>query len=253
MSYIITDDKHYKAIAKSLRSKMQTNREYYPEDMAIAIDNIPSSADGTDNPVMGIYFVNPDDEGYPTKAKIVDWSISFPNSFASKILLRINTVEFINCSFVDLNDRIFNECVNLEHIDLPSSLTKIGMYTFGGCRSLTEINLPSSLIKLGMYSFSGCNSLKKINIPSSLGDTGVDPFERCTSLTDVTLDDGFNADNLNLSASTKYSRETIVSWLNALADRTGQTAYKLTIGATNLKKLTEEDIAIATAKNWTLA
>ena len=59
MSYIITDDKHYKNIAKSLRSKMQTDREYYPKDMAIAIDNIPSSADGTDNPITGIYFLNP--------------------------------------------------------------------------------------------------------------------------------------------------------------------------------------------------
>ena len=56
MSYIITDDKHYKDIANSIRSKMQTDREYYPDDMAIAVDNIPSSADGTDNPITGYNF-----------------------------------------------------------------------------------------------------------------------------------------------------------------------------------------------------
>jgi len=39
----------------------------------------------------------------------------------------------------------------------------------------------------------------------------------------------------------------------ALADRTGQTAYTLTLGATNLKKLSDEQKAIATDKNWTLA
>jgi hypothetical protein len=44
-----------------------------------------------------------------------------------------------------------------------------------------------------------------------------------------------------------------VSWLNALYDRTGLSAYKLTMGSTNLNKLTNEQKAIATNKNWTLA
>jgi hypothetical protein len=41
--------------------------------------------------------------------------------------------------------------------------------------------------------------------------------------------------------------------LEALADRTGQTAKTLTMGATNLAKLTDGQKAIATNKNWTLA
>jgi hypothetical protein len=41
--------------------------------------------------------------------------------------------------------------------------------------------------------------------------------------------------------------------LEALADRTGETAYTLTIGATNLNKLTAEQKAIAIGKNWNLA
>ena len=67
------------------------------------------------------------------------------------------------------------------------------------------------------------------------------------------LEQGFNAKNLALSASTLYTAETIVSWLEALADRTGQSTYTLTIGSTNIAKLTETEIAIATNKNWTLA
>lgn len=78
-------------------------------------------------------------------------------------------------------------------------------------------------------------------------------FYGCKNLKNITIENNFNANNLDLSASTKYIRGTMVSWLNALADRTNQTTYELTIGSTNLAKLTSEDIAIATNKNWTLA
>ena len=69
----------------------------------------------------------------------------------------------------------------------------------------------------------------------------------------VALGDNFNCNGLNLSSSTKYSVDTLVAMFTALADRTGQTAYTLTLGATNLKKLSDEQKAIATDKNWTLA
>ena len=39
----------------------------------------------------------------------------------------------------------------------------------------------------------------------------------------------------------------------ALKDNTGTTAKTLTLGATNLAKLTEEQKQIATDKNWNLA
>jgi hypothetical protein len=78
-------------------------------------------------------------------------------------------------------------------------------------------------------------------------------FQNCANLEFVTIEPGFNCNDLNLSVSTRYSVETIVSWLEALADRTGETAYTLTMGATNLNKLTDEQKAIAIGKNWNLA
>lgn len=82
---------------------------------------------------------------------------------------------------------------------------------------------------------------------------GDDVFFNCTSLTDVTIESGFNCNGLVLSASTQYTAETIVSWFEALENRTGQVSFRLTIGNTNLNKLTAEQKAIATNKNWTLA
>lgn len=46
--------------------------------------------------------------------------------------------------------------------------------------------------------------------------------------------------------------ESLIQILNNLADRTGQTRYILTLGPVNLEKLTSEQKAIATSKNWTL-
>lgn len=56
--------------------------------------------------------------------------------------------------------------------------------------------------------------------------------------------------SFDLSASTKLTREALVVVLNNLGTPTS--TQTLTLGSTNLAKLTEEDIAIATEKNWTL-
>jgi hypothetical protein len=52
---------------------------------------------------------------------------------------------------------------------------------------------------------------------------------------------------------TNLNRASLRAVINGLADLTGQTPKTLTLGATLLAKLTEEDIAIATNKNWTIA
>lgn len=57
----------------------------------------------------------------------------------------------------------------------------------------------------------------------------------------------------NISASTNFTREALLEIIGNLRDMTGSTPLTLTLGATNLAKLTEEDIALATEKNWTVA
>ena len=61
----------------------------------------------------------------------------------------------------------------------------------------------------------------------------------------INIPNTFGGKNLN--------RASLRALINGLADLTGQTAQTLTIGETLIAKLTEEDIAIATAKNWTIA
>ena len=53
-------------------------------------------------------------------------------------------------------------------------------------------------------------------------------------------------------SGTILDRASLRAVINGLADLTGQDPQTLTLGATLIAKLTEEDIAISTSKNWTV-
>ncbi|MGN0558382.1 MAG: leucine-rich repeat domain-containing protein [Acutalibacteraceae bacterium] len=148
---------------------------------------------------------------------------------------------------------VFERCQKLTNVTIGNKLTVIGLGMFRGCTSLASVTIPDSVTSIGGSAFGGCTRLTDVTIPNSITAIASDAFGGCSNLTNVTLGDGFNANGLNLSASTKYTADTIVSWLNALADRTEQEQYTLTIGATNKAKLTDEQLAIATNKNWNIA
>ena len=118
----------------------------------------------------------------------------------------------------------------IRELVIPNNVTTIGDDTFAECSSLTSVTIGNSVTTIGEYAFYGCEGL-----------------------TSVTIGNEFNADNLDLSHSELLSVDTLVGMLNAIADRTGQTAFTLTLGSTNLEKLSNEQLAIATEKNWTLA
>lgn len=237
MNYIITNEQYYKDIATSIRERLKVDREYYPKDMAKAISLIPSSADGSNELVSGYYFYAPNENGYATKCKLV----GLPQT--ALLDLRSNTGELYkyieyfyiddSCSVSNLNGSFFPpENIYLKEIRLSSKITLLQYLTIVNFSNLTTLNLPKTL------------------------EYFVGSIRGCPNLEFVTIEEGFNCNNVDLSGSTKYSKETIVSWLKALKDRSGitnETTYKFTIGTTNLKKLTAEEIKIATDKNWTLA
>ena len=68
---------------------------------------------------------------------------------------------------------VFKQCNSLQYVNLPSSLTFIGAYTFYACTALTTINIPESVTTIETFAFYGCTKLEKdeINLPNltSLG------------------------------------------------------------------------------------
>lgn len=185
------------------------------------------------------------------------------NVTLSNNLTVLSETAFLNCSSLNsiaipvgittLEEQVFFNCSSLSSVTLPNEITEFKRNAFYGCSNLASINIPSALIIIRDGAFSGCSSLTSLVIPGTIVYIDHYAFDGCTALSNVTLGNGFDADHLDLSASTLYSAQTIVSWLNALNDRTGLSAYTLIIGSTNIAKLTAQEIAIATNKNWNLA
>ena len=62
----------------------------------------------------------------------------------------------------------FNDCTNLEKIDIPSSIRYIYNMTFINCSALTALDIPEGVEQIGEDAFSDCISLNSITFPKSL-------------------------------------------------------------------------------------
>jgi surface protein len=96
--------------------------------------------------------------------------------------------------------------------------------------------------------FLGFSSIASSKLRSIIGDETIDNV----LLNNTTALKGLKV-NFYLISNTNLDRASLRAVINGLADLTGQTAQTLTLGATLMAKLTEEDIAIATNNNWTLS
>ena len=184
--------------------------------------------------------------------------------------------------------QMFCNCQSLSSLELPETFGEAAQSTrvmFAKCRSLSSINLPAGFgsgLGNGFAQdtsdmFRECTSLSSMSLPANfkrLPNAG-GMFFNCSSLVSVDFPEGFGTKIANarqflygcksLSAITG-SLELAISFdlkdcplthdslLNVLSSiQTVTTKPTLTLGASNLGKLTNEEKAIATSKGWTLA
>lgn len=104
-----------------------------------------------------------------------------------------------------------------------------------------------------IYAFANDYALTTISATYSLSKvTNLDhAFQNCGSLKTIKLRD-FSV-SFDISASTRFEEGDLVEIIGNLMDLTGKTAQTLTMGATNLAKLTDAEKAVAINKNWVLA
>lgn len=133
--------------------------------------------------------------------------------------------------------------------DTSDVTTMYGM--FSNCSKLTTIPLLNSSNVITMEQmFWGCSKLTTIpQLDTSNVGNMYRMFNGCTNLKSILMT-GMKV-NFDISASTQFERSDLVTILNNLATVT--TTKTLTMGATNLAKLTDSDKEIATNKGWTLA
>lgn len=158
-------------------------------------------------------------------------------------------------------DRAFLSCRSLPSVSFPeSALTQtITIYeTFYNCSSLTSITFPEGALTQVTemrYAFRECSVLTSLSFPQGAltqAEIVSFTFYQCSALQDLTI---YNLPNINLTAigfntCTSLTLSSLQNIVNALPTTTS--GYQCTLGATNLAKLSETDIQIATDKGWTL-
>ena len=219
---------------------------------------------------LGIYPIGTDgrptgDVTVPSGVTSLYYQIFQGNTFVTSVNLP-NSV-------TSLEGYCFYGCSSLSSIIIPNSVTSLGSNCFHGCSSLSSIIIPNSVTSLEGYCFQDCTNLLSAIVSSNVTSLSA-TFYRCNKLVETTLNRavitfdtdvfsicsamttfntvlGFNPTDLNLSTCTALTSTSMVSMFNNLA--TIGTTKTITLGTTNLAKLSVEQKAIATGKGWTLA
>lgn len=164
-----------------------------------------------------------------------DISLSFPAVVATRQMFYSSTFKTgatlnVSCpaNYDNNYSYMFSNCVcdkinlTLTKYQNPQDFNNV----FNGCTA-NEINLTCTGNKMQRFTgtFAGCNALKKLHLETNI------------------------VADLDLSACTALETDSIVGVIAKLESNAGKT---LTLGTTNLAKLTDAQKAVATAKGWTL-
>lgn len=142
-----------------------------------------------------------------------------------------------------------------------------------GCRKITNAKFSSNAVTNINSLCTGCSELKTLDLSGMnlSGVTGASTsysvgsfVQNCSKLENLTfginLGEGYsstlsaNATNasLNLSTCSSLTKASVLDVFNKVADITGKNTQKITLHANVKAQLTDEEIAIATSKNWTV-
>lgn len=230
---------------KSYFSKLESNSCTLPYEPYIENEYAPNE----NGIIMGIKSVTPDMTFIPNykcnltvnyrKSWILDkwdkdmWSKIQHNGNRTSYYVAFNTTSGIT-------DKFFNPIYTIK-----GNCDQAFAYSY-----LTDTKvpcIPTSAISM----FNGATRLKTIRSLdiSAITGTLTSTFNNCTSLENLTMVGTINASGFDVSTCTKLTHDSLMSIINALASGVSKV---VTLGATNLAKLTDAEKSIATEKGWTL-
>ena len=190
-------------------------------------------------------------------------AVNMSNMFNGCVKLSsINLSGWVTSKVMDMAN-MFNNCEQLKTIDVShfdtSKVTDMRQM-FRVCQALTSLDLSHfdvSNVTLINQMFNNCYSLKSLNISNwimSKVTTTFAMFYSCGELETIVCNGlqlpDIDMSDIYLNNCPKLTVDSIVGLLNALPQSTHN--YSFQIGQVNIDKLSEEQKAIATNKNWRL-
>ena len=196
-----------------------------------------------------------------TQLDVSNWNTSnvtnMSNMFrtCSKLTTIGDVSNWVTDNVKDMNGMFYGSSLTQLNISNWNTSNVTGMgYMFNKCFKLTNLNVSnwdtSQVINMG-YMFNGCKLLTQLDV-SNFDTSNV------TNMSDFIVNasvlQSFISCAIPVSfgaSGTALTHDSLMSIINNLATVT--TTQTLTLGSTNLAKLSSEEKAIATNKGWTLA
>ena len=83
----------------------------------------------------------------------------------------------------------FQDCRELESVDIPGSVAEIGNIAFMGCSKLERADIPDSVKRIGKLAFFACGLRAGVAIPASAAKIGEGAFSGCPRLPGIRVAD----------------------------------------------------------------
>ena len=278
---------------KSVNISENGHQEFHAIDFGldgfstIGIDvNVPTGGGGTkiDVAELGLKFAY---SKFSTVPDVFDFSKVTNMEYMFYSCKSLTTIPQFDASNVNIMEFLFYDCYSLQSIPLLNTSNVTSMRSmFNGCKSLTTIpllnisnvttiermfqncdklitipQLDTSKITSSVCLFCGCNALESIPLLDFSNVTKAGSMFNASFQKDhIYLTDmgGFKnlKVDLDIQKAPNLTVQSLMNVINNLYDfvGNGETATKtLTLGTTNLNKLTDEQKAVATNKGWQLS
>lgn len=141
-------------------------------------------------------------------------------------------------------------------IDFSSTTSMANMFSNSRISHVGEIDTSKASSLSGL--FDSCYYLTTIDklILKTDGNQSFSTttFQNTRELVNITVEGVIGQKNFNVAAAVKLTHDSLMSIINALQDKTTDTSvttWLVTLGSTNLNKLTEEEKLLITEKGWT--
>ena len=76
----------------------------------------------------------------------------------------------------------------LTTLNIPDTVTTIGIDAFWNCTALNSVTIPDSVKTIGMGAFSDCSNLTTISLTNSVTSFEIGAFSRCKKLLRINFD-----------------------------------------------------------------
>ena len=145
------------------------------------------------------------------------------------------------------------KCFKRQGVVLDTSQATDTQSMFGyayGITAVPTIDLTSSPESTSQFNYaSSLVTIEKLIVTAE--NTYSNTFNRCSSLENLVIEGTIGQNGFNVQNS-PLTHDSLMSIINALADKAGDTSetWTVTLGSSNKNKLTSEELLIAENKGW---